>query len=139
MRGKTSPLWTRRRRVATLALPAALLLAGCGSSSHSSTKQPICPHGQATCVSTNPHAKVNGSLGANLKQWLSQTDRKLTQVKLNCPSKVQRFPVTCKLTGIRKIGRKSVPVQGTATVLGINTKLHNYEVQTVYAPIRGAS
>lgn len=136
MQSKTLPL-RPRQRAATVSLIAGLLvLAGCGSA-HSSTSAPVCPGGQTACVSRSPRVKAGGpkALDANLIRSMARTNPTLSHVKLACP-RPAAYPIKCRLAATEKVRGRSIPVKGTATVLGVDTGTRTYAYGLDYAPSR---
>jgi hypothetical protein len=127
-------------RIAALPfLTGLLLLAGCGSSRHStstsaatSTSNSPCPPGQQACISRSPQAKTveHGSLAADLVKELKKSNSQLSHVRLACPPLI-RYPVTCRLTAIANGKGK---VAGTVKALGVVTQTGTYATVVIYGP-----
>jgi hypothetical protein len=137
----------RRLRLAAAPLAAAvLLLAGCGSSHSASTaantaptaSTPICPAGEAACVSTNPTVTAVGSqdLAANLIELMKVSNPTLKQVRLTCAADQPKYPKACRLDASAVSKGRSVKVAGTVSAFGVDTRTHTYAYSVNYVPVK---
>jgi hypothetical protein len=147
-----------RKLLGALVLPAALLAAGCGSSSHhprhASTTGAIappkgvspmhpdtaaaggCPAGTSYCVTKDTAIKPVGSpyIDVNLERAILRQPA-FKQVKVNCPPS-HAYPVICQISGVATLKgqHKAVAVSGTATVLGVEVRTRTYAFSLEYRP-----
>ncbi len=124
-------------------LAGVLLLAGCGSSHSANTaataSAPICPAGEAACVSTNPSVTPAGpqDLATNLIHLIKVSNPTLKQVRLTCAASQARYPKACRLDASAVARGKSVKVAGTVSAFGVDTRTHTYAYSVNYAPVQG--
>ncbi|MDQ6774868.1 MAG: hypothetical protein M3071_01315 [Actinomycetota bacterium] len=136
---------TRSLRIAAVPLIAGvLILAGCGSSHSSPTAStastPICPPGEAACVSTNPSVTTSGpqNLAANLIALMKVSNPTLKQVRLTCAAGQVKYPRGCHLDASAVSKGKTVKIAGEVSAFGVDTKTHTYAYSVNYAPVPGA-
>ncbi|HWF72334.1 MAG TPA: hypothetical protein VG186_03260 [Solirubrobacteraceae bacterium] len=131
------------RKAALPLISGCLILAGCGSgqSAHtaSTASTPICPAGEAACVSTSPSVSLSGprDLATNLIELMKVSNPTLTQVKLACQPDQAKYPKVCRLDAKATSRGKTVTVAGTVTAFGVYTKTRTYAYSVNYAPAPG--
>lgn len=128
----TIPIQILRRRGLAATAPAVaagLLLAACGSSSHTSAPTHTT---SASAKSTKP-PPAGSALAAGVTEAMAHSQPQLKGVKAQCPSST-RWPVTCHFTATQAVThpKKTLHMAGTITVTGASGGSYSYGLN--YAP-----
>ncbi len=120
-----------RRVIATSAVVAGALFAGCGGDDSSSTPSaPVAPQIPPSSagpdkISQTVKAKGPADIDANLKGLVAESAPYMKNFESHCPAR-PFYPFHCKFTATDTRNGESKDVSGTVTVTGVYTPTRTY-------------